>query len=83
MHPDGVTQRFERHVRDSKLPKLRLHGLRHTHATLLLLKGVPLHVVSRRLGHSNEAFTARQYAHVLPGQQAEAAATLAAAVDGR
>jgi integrase len=42
---------------------------------------VPLHVVSRRLGHANEAFTARVYGHVLPQQAADAAARFAALVD--
>lgn len=56
--------------------------MRHTHATLLLKAGVPLHVVSRRLGHASETFTAQVYAHVLPGQQADAAAAFAAAVEG-
>lgn len=63
--------------------QITLHGLRHTHATLSLAAGVPLHVVSRRLGHANEASTARQYAHVLPQQGAEAAARFAALVDGK
>ncbi len=63
-------------------PALSFHGLRHTHATLLLKAGVPLHVVSRRLGHASEAFTAYVYAHVLPGQQREAAETFSRLVWG-
>jgi integrase len=59
-----------------------LHALRHTHATLLLAAGVPLHVVSRRLGHASEAFTAQVYPHVLPQQGEQAAATFAALVAG-
>lgn len=82
LNPDGITQRFSTLARASGVSKITFKGLRHTHATLLLLKGVPLHVVSRRLGHANEAFTARVYSHVLPGQQADAAALFAAAVDG-
>jgi integrase len=62
--------------------RLTLHGTRHTHATLLLKAGVPLHVVSRRLGHASEAFTAAVYAHVLPGQQREAAETFSRLVFG-
>jgi integrase len=53
------------------------HDLRHTHATLLLLAGVPPHVVSMRLGHRSVAFTLQQYAHVLPQQQADAVERLA------
>lgn len=81
LHPDGVSQRFNTLVRDAGLSHITFKGLRHTHATLMLLRGVPLHVVSRRLGHANEAFTARVYSHVLPGQDGAAADDFAAMVD--
>jgi integrase len=42
--------------------------------------GVPAKVVTERLGHENVAFTLKQYAHVLPGMQAEAARLIASAV---
>ncbi len=45
----------------------------HTHGTLLIKAGVPVKVVSERLGHGNPAFTIDTYQHVLPGMQAEAA----------
>jgi len=47
---------------------ITLHDLRHTHATLLLRRGVPIHVVSRRLGHASPAITLAIYSHVLPDQ---------------
>jgi integrase len=50
---------------DRRLPMIRLHDLRHLHATLLLLEGVPVHVVANRLGHSDPSVTLRVYAHVL------------------
>lgn len=75
---DVVSQRFDRLVARAGLPPVRYHDLRHTHATLLLLSGVPPHVVSLRLGHRSVAFTLQQYAHVLPQQQADAVARLAA-----
>ncbi len=50
----------------------RLHDLRHTHATLVLAAGVPVKVVSERLGHSTVAFTMEVCQHVLPGMQREA-----------
>jgi integrase len=81
--PDVVSQRFDRLVRRAGLPRVRFHDLRHTHATLLLLAGVPPHVVSLRLGHRSVAFTLQQYAHVLPQQQADAVERLAAKVLGR
>ena len=82
IHPDTFTQAFDRHVQAAGLRRITLHGLRHTHATLLLKAGVPVNVVSQRLGHSDPGFTLRQYAHVLPTMQAEAAAKITAMVDG-
>ena len=52
---------------------IRLHDLRHTHATLMLKQGVHPKVVSERLGHSSVAITLDTYSHVLPGIQAAAA----------
>ncbi len=52
---------------------MRLHDLRHTHATLMLSQGVHPKVVSERLGHSSVAITLDTYSHVLPGIQAAAA----------
>ena len=56
------------------LPHIRLHDLRHLHATLLLKAGVPVHVVAHRLGHADPAITLRVYAHVLDDQASHAAA---------
>ena len=56
--------------------------LRHTHATIALRAGVPPKVISERLGHESPAFTLKQYAHVIPGMQAEAAQTVANLVAG-
>jgi integrase len=55
------------------LSGLRLHDLRHAHATLLALAGVPPRIAQARMGHSNPAFTMRVYQHIAPGDQAEAA----------
>lgn len=57
-----------------------LHAGRHTAATLLLRQGVPLHTVSKIMGHSDPATTARTYAHVLPGDAHAALSDLAAAL---
>jgi integrase len=75
LHPDYFRQAFERFVKKQALPKIRFHDLRHTHATLLLKAGVPVKVVSERLGHANAAFTMTVYQHMLPGMQADAART--------
>ena len=60
---------------------IRLHGLRHTHAPIMLKRNVPVKVVSERLGHSSPAFTMTVYQHVMPGMQADAARLFAAAID--
>jgi integrase len=82
IHPDYFSQSFDRLVANSGLPAIRPHDLRHTHATILLQAGQPVKVVSERLGHSNPAFTMNVYQHVIPGMQAEAAATFARVVFG-
>ncbi len=80
-HPDVISRAFARLVEKSGLPRIRLHDLRHTHATHLLAANVNVRVVSERLGHASTAFTLDVYGHVLPGQQADAAAAVAALVD--
>ncbi|MBA2319087.1 MAG: site-specific integrase [Euzebyales bacterium] len=82
IHPDWITELFRRHGRDAGLPHIRLHDLRHTHATLLLEAGANPKVVSERLGHHSVAFTLDTYAHVLPGMQAEAAQSFSDLVFG-
>jgi len=82
VHPDYFSQLFDRHVAKSTVPRIRLHDLRHTHATILLKAGVPVKVVSERLGHSSPAFTMTVYQHVLPGMQADAALAFSEAVFG-
>jgi len=79
-HPDGtpwdpstVTHAFQRIIRKAGLPRIRLHDLRHTHATLMLKAGVHPKIVSERLGHSNVGITLDTYSHVLPGLQEAAA----------
>lgn len=73
LSPPAISQAFRRAVEKSDLPRVRLHDLRHTHATLLLRAGANPKVVSERLGHSSVAFTLDTYSHVIPGMQPEAA----------
>lgn len=82
VHPDRFTQMFDLHVKRSGLPTIRLHDLRHTHATLALQAGVPAKIVSDRLGHSTVAFTQDVYTHAIPTMQADAAERIAALVFG-
>ena len=80
-HPDTVSRSFRAAARSAGVPAIRFHDLRHTHATLSLQAGIPLKVISERLGHRDPAFTLRQYAHSLPGMQAKAAKRFAALID--
>lgn len=63
-------------VRRAGVPAIRFHDLRHTAATLLLLQGVPVKVVSHDLGHSTTVITSDLYQHVLPDMQRLAAAAM-------
>jgi len=60
-------------VAKAGLPRLRLHDLRHTAATLMLRAGVHPKVVSERLGHATVGLTLDTYSHVLPDLQRDAA----------
>ncbi len=71
--PNSVTKAFHKLAKSVGIPNMRLHDLRHTHATLMLKQGVHPKVVSERLGHSSVAITLDIYSHVLPGVQAAAA----------
>jgi len=66
---------------EHQLPFIRLHDLRHLHATLLLLEGVPVHVVANRLGHSDPAVTLLVYAHVLRESASGVAEVFAGAIE--
>jgi integrase len=83
IRPDSVGQAFGRLVSVAEVPRIRLHDLRHTHASHLLMAGINVKVVSERLGHASVSFTLDTYAHVMPGQQAEAAAAAAALLGTR
>lgn len=80
-HPQLLSGAFGKLVDRSGLPRIRFHDLRHTHATLPLKAGVPIKVVSERLGHSTPGFTMATYQHVIPGMQEEAALTFAGLLD--
>jgi integrase len=78
--PEVVTDRWRRQWPRLELPSITLHGTRHTHASLLLQAGVPIKVVSERLGHSKVAMTLDVYAHVLPAADRAAAEVIGALV---
>ena len=73
LHPDSITNGFRRLCDKAGLKGVRLHDLRHLHATQLLAAGVPVRTVSGRLGHANAATTLNVYAHFLQASDREAA----------
>lgn len=72
--PRAFTKEFSRAVKVAGLSGITFHGLRHTHITDLLRRGVHVKVVSERAGHANVAITLAIYGHVIPGMQESAAA---------
>ena len=77
LHPDRVSREFQRRCARWGLPRIPLHGLRHTWATLAMRSGVHPRVVQERLGHSNIAITLGTYSHVAPVMHEDAAELVA------
>ncbi len=73
LRPDLVSKTIVRRLHRAGIQKASLHTLRHTHASNLLSKGVPLPVVSARLGHADVNVTAKIYSHALPDDDSRAA----------
>ncbi len=67
---------FAQLIKLARVKTVTYYGLRHTCATLALKEGVPVKVVSERLGHKQIEKTLNVYAHALPSMQQEAAAKL-------
>ena len=67
---------FAQVLADAGVRRIKVHGTRHTVATLLLQEGVPVQVVAQRLGHADASETLNVYAHALPSMQRDAAAKL-------
>lgn len=82
LHPNGFSDRFDRLVKNAQLPRITVHDLRHTHATIALQAGISPKVVSERLGHTTVSMTLDTYSHVIPAMQEDAAARVAALMFG-
>jgi integrase len=83
--PERVTRNFGEAVdrcrkEHPELPVITLHGLRHTHVSVLLSSGVPVKTVSARVGHSTPLVTMSVYAHLLEGDDEAAAGMFASLV---
>lgn len=77
LHPQTLSGAFGRLAKAAGMPPIGIHGLRHSHASLGLAAGLPLVIMSERLGHSSVALTGDVYSHSLPSQHQEAADAIA------
>ncbi len=66
VRPNHATHHFQLMIKKARLPRIRLHDLRHTSASLGLEAGETLKEISERLGHSSIGITADTYAHIAP-----------------
>ena len=69
----GLRRRHIETIKAARLPKITLHGLRHTPASLLMEMGVHAKVIQKRLGHADATLTMDTYAHVLHTLQLDTA----------
>ena len=70
--PTTIGRRKDNYCMKSGVKKIRIHDFRHSHASLLISKGVPITVISKRLGHSNIQMTLNIYAHLIPEDEDKA-----------
>jgi integrase len=73
INPGTVTSWFHKFVLDNELPYISIHGLRHTNASIMISRGVPITTAAKRLGHSTPATTAKIYAHEIDSVDAKTA----------
>jgi len=72
LNPCVLTHAFTRMATRAGLEGVRFHDLRHTFASLMLLRGAKPKVISEALGHSSVAFTMDTYSHIIDGMQKDA-----------
>ena len=71
LSPTSIDREFRKATAAAGLPRIRIHDLRHSHATWLINSGVNIVAVSRRLGHASIEQTLKTYAHLLPEASSE------------
>jgi integrase len=74
--PNAVTKEWTRAMADAGMPKVTLHSLRHTHASMLIASGMDVLTISRRLGHGSPTITLGVYGHLLANTDDRAAAIM-------
>ena len=73
LKPNSLSRSWRQTCTAKKLPRVKFHALRHTHASTLIRAGVDVLTISRRLGHSQAAMTLDVYGHLMEGSDAAAA----------
>jgi len=76
IYPSVLTHNFARIAKRADLENVRSHDLRHTFASLMLLRGAKPNVISETLGYSSVAFTMDVYSHIIEGMPSDAMALL-------
>ncbi len=71
LSPTTIGRYFSKGIEDSKVKPIRLHDLRHSHATMLINNGVNIVAVSKRLGHADIETTLKTYTHLLQDTENE------------
>jgi integrase len=82
LSPNAVSKAFLRAQAGLGLPRMSLHGTRHTHITILLRDRVPVHIVAKRVGHKDPSITLAVYADVIPDDDTSAVDVFSRAVWG-
>ncbi|MGE5455961.1 MAG: site-specific integrase [Ignavibacteriales bacterium] len=72
MSQTTVGRRKNEYCIKAKIKQIKIHDLRHSHATLLLSRGVPITVISKRLGHADMTMTLNVYSHLIPEDEDKA-----------
>jgi len=83
INPNNLKRDYTRLVTLADVPCIRIHGVRHTHATLALQQGANIKAVSQRLGHARTSITMDIYAHVLPEQAQDVSEKVGSVLFGR
>ena len=82
VHPRAATRMFSTFIAKVNVPRITLHGLRHTAATSALRAGENILAVSRRLGHAKTSITLDTYGHAIIGDDEDIAANLEKRLSG-
>ncbi len=80
LSPDNISRDWRRVTAARKLPRVRFHALRHTHASALIASGLDVLTISRRLGHASPVVTLAIYGHLFGDTDREAASAIEVAL---